>query len=93
MRQYRQKTTLIFSPDHGRGDGSEDWIYHGDKLPSSKYIWMAFLGPDTRARGERSGIPAVEQNQIAATLAAFLGEDYVSDVPRAGKPISDTLPQ
>jgi hypothetical protein len=93
MHQYRGKTTLIFSPDHGRGDGGQDWRGHGEKMPGSKFIWMAFLGPDTPARGERSGIPAVEQNQIAATLAAFLGEDYVSDVPKAGKPISDALPQ
>jgi hypothetical protein len=93
MSHYRNKTTLIFSPDHGRGEGPEDWKDHGEKIPASKYIWMAFLGPDTPARGERSGIPAVEQNQIAATLAAFLGEDYNADVPKAGKPISDALPQ
>ena len=93
MRPYRGKTTLIFSPDHGRGDGPQSWKDHGEKIPSSKYIWMAFLGPDTPARGERSDISPVEQNQIAATLAAFLGEDYVSAVPKAGKPISDALPQ
>jgi hypothetical protein len=42
--------------------------------------------------GERMNIPAVKQSQIAATLAAFLGEDYVADVPNAGKPIADVLP-
>jgi hypothetical protein len=25
-------------------------------VPDSKYIWMAFLGPDTRPLGERKGI-------------------------------------
>jgi hypothetical protein len=54
---------------------------------------MAFLGPDTRALGERSNIQGVTQSQIAATLAAFLGEDYTADVPKAGKPIADVLPQ
>lgn len=88
MPEYRGKTTLIFSPDHGRGDGRK-WTDHGEKVPSSKYIWMAFLGPDTPALGERSKIPAVTQNQIAATLAAFLDEDYPADVPKAGKPIAD----
>jgi hypothetical protein len=33
----------------------------------------------------------VTQSQIAATLAAFLGENYVADVPKAGKPIDDVL--
>jgi hypothetical protein len=54
---------------------------------------MAFMGPDTRDRGERSHVPAVTQNQIAATLAALLGEDYVGDVEKAGRPIADVLPQ
>jgi hypothetical protein len=53
---------------------------------------MAYLGPDTRPLGERSKIAPVTQSQIAATLAAFLGEDYAADVPKAGKPIADVLP-
>ena len=93
MEQYRGKTTLIFSTDHGRGLAPTAWKSHGEKLPDSKYIWMAFLGPDTPALGERSGVPAVTQGQIAATLSAFLGEDYRTDVPNAGKPIRDVLPK
>jgi hypothetical protein len=53
---------------------------------------MAFLGPDTQALGERSNVSGVAQSQIAATLAAFLGEDYAADVTKAGKPIADVLP-
>src|SRR5262245_1739337 len=52
MPEYRGKTTLIFSPDHGRGSGRRDWRDHGEKIPDSKYIWMAFLGPDTPPIGE-----------------------------------------
>jgi hypothetical protein len=93
MPQYRASTTLVFSPDHGRGNASHGkWKDHGAKVPDSKYIWMAFLGPDTAALGERSHIAAVTQNQIAATLAALLGEDYPADVSKAGKPIVDVLP-
>ena len=92
MPEYRGNTTLIFSPDHGRGEGLE-WKNHGEKVPDSKYIWMAFLGPDTPALGERTHVPAVTQNQIAATLAALLGENYSADMPNAGKPISAVLPK
>jgi len=93
MPEYRGSTTLIFSPDHGRGKARHNkWKDHGAKDPDSKYIWMAFLGPDTAALGERSRIAAVTQNQIAATLAALLGEDYPADVSKAGKPIADVLP-
>ena len=93
MPEYHGSTTLIFSTDHGRGSGRKRWTSHGQKLTESKYIWMAFLGPDTPPLGERSHAPAVTQNQIAATLAALLGYDYNAAVPRSGKPISAVLPQ
>jgi hypothetical protein len=89
--QYRGKTTLIFLTDHGRGEAPVEWKSHGEKLPDSKFIWMAFLGPDTRALGERTKIEPVTQSQIAATLAALLREDYAGAVPKAGKPIEDVL--
>jgi hypothetical protein len=92
MSEYRGQTTLIFAPDHGRGEAPVEWKSHGEKIPDSKYIWMAFLGPDTKPLGMRSNVSPVTQSQIAATLAAFLGEDYVADVPKAGKPIAEVLP-
>lgn len=92
LPQYRGKTTLIFSPDHGRGEAPTDWKSHGQKLPDSKYIWMAFLGPDTPALGEKAGGGAVTQSQLAATLAGLLGQDYAGAVPQAGKPIREVLP-
>lgn len=91
MPEYRGKTTLIVGVDHGRGEG-EDWKNHGEKIVDSKWHWMAFLGPDTKPLGERRNVPRVTQSQVAATLAALLGEDYAGAVPRAGKPIRDVLP-
>jgi hypothetical protein len=91
MPDYRGNTTLIFSPDHGRGSAPVEWKKHGEKIPESKYIWMGFLGPDTPSLGERANVPAVTQNQIASTLAALLGQDYSAAVPRAGKPINQVL--
>ena len=51
MDQYRGKTTLFFLTDHGRGEAPVEWKSHGEKIADSKFIWMAFLGPDTRALG------------------------------------------
>lgn len=90
MPEYRDKTTLIVLPDHGRGEGAE-WQTHGQKVPISMQTWMAFLGPDTAALGERGQGTVVTESQIAATVAALLGEDYHAAVPRSGKPIPDVL--
>ncbi|HUV69073.1 MAG TPA: hypothetical protein VMW15_05380 [Terracidiphilus sp.] len=90
MPEYRDKTTLIVLPDHGRGEGSE-WTTHGQKVPVSRETWMAFLGPDTAALGERKQGTVVTESQVAATVAALQGEDYRAAVPKAGMAIGDVL--
>ena len=52
---------------------------------------MAVIGPDTPALGERTNTALVTQGQVAATIAALLGEDYLAEVPRAAKPIGDMI--
>jgi len=86
--QYKGTTTMILCPDHGRGDlstGPRAWGDHGKKYPGSEDIWLAIIGPDTPALGERSNVPVVTQSQIAATLAKSLGLDYNAAEPRAAK--------
>jgi hypothetical protein len=90
MPEYRGRTTLIVLPDHGRGVGAL-WTSHGEKIAESKQTWMAFLGPDTAALGERKAADPVTESQIAATLALLLGEDYHQSVPKSGASIEDVL--
>jgi len=90
MPEYQGKTTLIVLPDHGRGVGAE-WTSHGEKVPASRETWMAFIGPDTAALGERKQNSVVTESQVAATLAALLGEDYHAAVAKAGTPIVAVL--
>jgi hypothetical protein len=85
---YRGKTTLIVTTDHGRGSGTTDWKEHGTGQPGSDGIWIGVLGPDTPALGERRDIAEVRQSQIAATIAAFLGEDFNAFKPGAAKPLT-----
>jgi hypothetical protein len=91
MSRYKNKTTLIFSTDHGRGNAPEEWKGHGRNIENSENIWIAFLGPDTPALGERTNAARVTETQIAATFAAFLRQDYCAAVPKAGKPISGVV--
>jgi hypothetical protein len=69
-----------------------DWKNHGAAVGGAENIWLVVLGPDTPRLGERVNAQPVGQNQIAATLAALLGEDYHLAVPRSGIPIADVLP-
>jgi hypothetical protein len=93
MPEYRGRTTFIITTDHGRGSGLVDWKEHGAEQKGSENIWIAVLGPDTAALGEREHIWPVTQAQIAATLAAFLGKDYRHDVSAAARAIEEVLPK
>jgi hypothetical protein len=93
MPEYRGTTTLLMTTDHGRGSGLKEWKDHGQKVRGAEFIWVAALGPDTPALGERSNTDQITQSQIAATAAAFLGEDYAIATPTAGKAIKSLFTQ
>ena len=88
---YRGRTSLVITTDHGRGNGPEDWKSHGAKIPASQNIWIAVLGPDTPASGERTNVAPVTQAQVAATVAALLGEDYRAGAPSSAPPIAGAV--
>jgi hypothetical protein len=67
------------------------WSSHAHEIPESSQTWMAWIGPDTPALGERSHANPVTESEVAATLAALLGEDYHFAVPASGKAIADVL--
>jgi hypothetical protein len=73
MPEYRNKTTFIITADHGRGSGDREWKSHGEKIEGAQNIWIAVIGPDTPALGERASIAPVTQSQIAATIASLVG--------------------
>jgi Metalloenzyme superfamily len=91
MPAYRDQTTFILTADHGRGSGPVDWKDHGVKQPGSENIWIAVMGPDTVPLGERTQTHEIHQAQIAATVAALLGQDYRQAVPQAAPPIAEVL--
>jgi hypothetical protein len=77
---YRNKTTLIITTDHGRGN-ADKFSDHAREVEGAQHIWIAMIGPDTRAQATPSG--QFYQNQIARTIAARLGFKYDID-PRIG---------
>jgi hypothetical protein len=73
---YKDKTTLLVTTDHGRGRGKHSWKNHRLVARGSRHIWFAVMGPDTPAFGELKFAARYYQKQVAKTVAAFLGLDY-----------------
>jgi hypothetical protein len=84
---YRGRTSLVVTTDHGRGDGPEGWRRHGVDAPGSDHVWVALLGPAAAAAGERTGHAPLTQAQVAATVAALVGEDYAGAQPGVAGPL------
>lgn len=82
--QYKNKTTLFITTDHGRGDlEKEKWTSHNNSITGAHEIWFAVMGPDTPQRGELSNSAPLYQQQFAQTFAKLLGYTYTAKHPVA----------
>ena len=86
MPEYKDRTTLLVTTDHGRGASTKDWTDHGKDVPAAEQTWMAALGPDVPALGLREGV-TVTTSQLAATIAAAVGEDFKAANPAVAAPL------
>jgi hypothetical protein len=93
MDDYRGRTTLIVTTDHGRGVTPGDWTDHDRDTPGSEDAWIAVFGPDTPKLGELSGTPDATLDQVASTLARFFGQDYRAHYPPAAPPLAEAFPR
>ncbi len=79
QEQYKGKTTMIITTDHGRGTVPKDsWKDHGSAVPNGGEIWIAVIGPDTSALGELKEEGQYYQNQVARTVSELLGVEYTA---------------
>lgn len=75
--KYRNKTALLVSTDHGRGDAvKKEWTSHGKSIQGSNEIWCAVIGPSVPAKGEREEAMQLFQKQMAQTIARLLGYTF-----------------
>ncbi|SDD01302.1 phosphoglycerate mutase [Niabella drilacis] len=77
---YRNKTTFVICPDHGRG-GGRSWTGHGASAAGSGNTWLAVIGPDTPATGEVKTSTRIYQDQFAQTMAHLLGFEFKAEHP------------
>jgi hypothetical protein len=84
---YRDRTMLLVTTDHGRGHDVKEWRNHGAKIEGAQDVWFAIAAPGVSRRGEWRDHAALHTNQIAATLAEWMGMDWNALRPSAGRPI------
>lgn len=92
LPEYRDKTSLLISTDHGRGDPPTGWKSHSATIKGAEFIWIGAMGPRTPKLGMRANTSQpVTQSQVAATLAALVGEDFPADNRNAAPPIAELI--
>jgi hypothetical protein len=85
--QYKNKTALFITTDHGRGDQKkEEWTDHGSGVKDAYQIWFAVMGPGIAPSGEQKNNLQLYQDQFAQTIAKILGYTY-----KAAHPVSPEI--
>jgi len=100
---YRDRTTLLITTDHGRGNTADGWPHHAspaatarlatreapDGVSGSNEIWFAAIGPRIRSSGLIEG--KWNQSQIAATALNALNLDPDKLMPEADQLMEQIL--
>jgi len=77
---YKDKTTLLITTDHGRGDlDKSQWTSHGQSVPDAYQIWFGVIGPKVKALGEIKTNQQHYQKQLAQTLATLAGHRFEAE--------------
>lgn len=83
--EYKNKTTLLITTDHGRGSNSNKWTSHNAWIKGSSQTWLAMLGPAVKALGEIKDGQQLYQQQIAKTIATLVNEKFEPEVDVVSK--------
>lgn len=84
--QYKNKTALLITVDHGRGDMKKStWTDHGAEIPDAHEIWFAIIGAGVPPKGEQKQPMQLFQQQYAQTMANLLGLTFKASHPIADK--------
>ena len=82
--QYKNKTALFITCDHGRGSNVDDqWTKHWSDVPGSNEIWFAVIGAGIQSQGEVKTSMQIYQQQYAQTFARLLGYFFKTNHPVA----------
>ncbi len=75
---YRNRTTIIFTADHGRGHTAADWRHHNRDVPGSGESFIVTIGPGPVAAGEARNTRNT-LGDVARLTAAAVGLTYAGE--------------
>ncbi len=84
---YRGRTHILMTTDHGRGRTPADWRDHGAKVEGAQDVWIALISGRMAKRGPWRDHQPLRTTQVAATLGGWMGVDWTALRPAAGRPI------
>lgn len=84
---YRGRTSVLVTTDHGRGPAPPEWRSHGKDVSGAGETWMAFVSPAMARRGEWRDHRPLTASQAAATLIHWMGFDWREFDAAAGPPV------
>jgi hypothetical protein len=74
---YRNRTTIIFTADHGRGRTASDWRHHNKDIPGSEETFIITIGPRVASSGEARNSRNT-LGDVASMTAAAVGLNYAT---------------
>lgn len=78
--EYKGKTTLLITTDHGRGDViKSEWTSHGEKVKDCHEIWFAMIGSQVPILGEVRLVEQVYQKDLIHKVAAAIDVNFTSE--------------
>lgn len=81
---YKNKTALLITTDHGRGDKSKrEWTSHGSSIEGAGETWFAVMSPRMSGTGEIKTDVQLHQQQLAQTMAVLIGLEFTASHPVA----------
>jgi hypothetical protein len=103
IEQYKGKTNLVITVDHGRGNSPKTWQHHGsakaikgyldalnqynDGIPGADQVWLAAMGPDVKNLQEMQHKKSFSLDQVAATAIQLLSLDHQQFSKDIGQPL------
>lgn len=80
--EYKNKTAMLITVDHGRGL-IDEWTKHGKTVTGADEIWFAVVSPGLPAKGEVKTNLQLYQQQLAQTIANLLSKEFKAKHPVA----------